>query len=712
MKDYPPYFKDIISLSSNDIQSRYSKTVDVSTLNLKKSENQLKMLNIKVAQKADSPEEKKGTGKVPEQLRVNYTKKNKIIIISLIVLSFLVLASIILMIGHFWFGWFMKKNELVVEQKRETNSVVRYLENKNAYNYYDIEGLSQEQKMQNISIFTDFIIAINKIKKINKFFSESDYLYEAFLLIINVTEANETESIYLGGLDIYDNSKSLQELIQQNNDLIFNYYSEHEQNFTLKNKTEYNESIPICKYYFYKNGTIVDIYFPKNTNEFYKSEIVDLIKKVTPKLSKSLYQNENNVRRLENGEKDNTILNYEQILTNGEISKTIIYENETKGDKNENNDQFNYEKRESNSRIKRIFNSSGDMISLEMEGEAFFKSGPSTKNKNIHDEKEKNLRLNEEIKGKGNATNDSYYSLGFNEFKMNVKSNIELIKNSIEPNILESLNKLTKQIIFEEYKQSNTTLEVDEGNETDVETNENFTHFNHSEQFNQTNNKRILSDEINYPRSYRKSYTAVSTSFLGLSFGYELFLFIDNTNGVRQAYSKGFLGGNEIPFPEVEKRQNSNNKRDSAAKSLSAKRYGLSINFNIFGFSIGSSFYVKFSIYHGVSFEISNGEMYSRSFSSFSIGAEGSFGPNFIIVSFKYSLRGTLASGYTYIEANTLLNYGSKITRFYFYRRLDACSLDIYFSFTINLIFWKKTYETTLNLFRLYSSSQSYYSYD
>ena len=60
-------------------------------------------------------------------------------------------------------------------------------------------------------------------------------------------------------------------------------------------------------------------------NEFYKSAINDLIEKITPKLSKSLYQKETNKRRLESGVEENLVLNYQQIIENSVLKKTIIY---------------------------------------------------------------------------------------------------------------------------------------------------------------------------------------------------------------------------------------------------------------------------------------------------------------------------------------------------------------------------------------------------
>ena len=114
----------------------------------------------------------------------------------------------------------MKKNELVLAQNREVNLVSRYLEKKYSTNYYDLEGLEQNKSIQNNTILTDFVVGINKRTKINSIFdlSEPDYLYESFLILINLTEANETNFEYLGGVNILDNSKTAEDLIQLNNE--------------------------------------------------------------------------------------------------------------------------------------------------------------------------------------------------------------------------------------------------------------------------------------------------------------------------------------------------------------------------------------------------------------------------------------------------------------------------------------------------------------
>ena len=122
----------------------------------------------------------------------NKSKKKKILIISLSSLSVLLIIAIILLVGHFRFDWFKKKKELVIATDRKVNSVSRYLEHKNAINYYEFEGRNETQETQNYSIISDFIVALSKKERIDKRydFSDIDYIYEAFLLIINITQLN------------------------------------------------------------------------------------------------------------------------------------------------------------------------------------------------------------------------------------------------------------------------------------------------------------------------------------------------------------------------------------------------------------------------------------------------------------------------------------------------------------------------------------------
>ena len=64
------------------------------------------------------------------------------------------------------------------------------------------------------------------------------------------------------------------------------------------------------------------------------------------------------------------------------------------------------------------------MTDLEMKGEVLFISNPRIENNQNY----KNLRIIEENEEKNFETNDSYYNLGLNQYKMNVTSNMKLIQ--------------------------------------------------------------------------------------------------------------------------------------------------------------------------------------------------------------------------------------------------------------------------------------------
>ena len=86
-----------------------------------------------------------------------------------------------------------------------------------------------------------------------------DYLYEAFILIINIKRSNDADSISLGGIDIYDDSKTYDDLLNTNEDL-FKNISLYDNNQKTGNKTKIK--LHIYKFYFYENGILGKIYFP------------------------------------------------------------------------------------------------------------------------------------------------------------------------------------------------------------------------------------------------------------------------------------------------------------------------------------------------------------------------------------------------------------------------------------------------------------------
>lgn len=103
---------------------------------------------------------------------------------------------------------------------------------------------------------------------------------------------------------------------------------------------------------------------------------------------------------------------------------------------------------------------------------------------------------------------------------------------------------------------------------------------------------------------------------------------------------------------------------------------------------------------------IINGEMYVKGYESFYLGVSADIGINLFIVSFGAKIIGHIANGTQYILANTI-STNSK-TRFEYYRKINSCSVDLELYFSIWLLFWKKTFSKTFNLFKGHSTYQIY----
>ena len=624
---------------------------------------------ISIVEINGKPKELENKNNLKKENKTKNNKSQKKLIIALTFICLIIIASLILLIGYFGFGWFQKRQALIVQIKREVNLVSRYLEVKKISNYYDVEGLSEKEKIKNDSIITDFVVGINK-KKRTSYFGEIDYLYEAYLLVLNMSKVNDTDFVNLGGINIYDESKNIDELIKINYNLFY-------ENITNNKSTNLN-IIPFCKFYFYENGTINDKYFPNNTNEFYKSAISDLIDKIIPKLSSSLYNLEDNKRNLEH-KKEGIYLNYKKD-TNGENINTTLYEDKfEKNIDNENNkDGFIFEESELNSNLKRIFNMSGDMTSLEMKGEAFFISN-------------KNDKISEIIEA-----NQSYYKLGYNQFKMNVTSNMKLLNNKIEVKILEKLNNLNKKFNFEKPKILNSNLDNEKKS---IENNN-----------DNLSNKRKLFNNPNFSNSYNLKYNLMTTSFLGLNIGLNQGLKIKNNTGLRFGYIEAIIGKkkyilskiNYYHLPEEEK-------NGKILKKLLDKEFdGVSKNFEIFGYLINAELNLKFNVNNGMEYGILNDEIFAKSFSNLDVSVEGTFGPKFIVFSFGVGLTGHIVTGDAYINAKSLLN--KDLTRVEYYKKINSCAVDISFYFSVYLLLWEKKYSKTIRLYKGFSSLENYYN--
>jgi len=287
---------------------------------------------------------------------------------------------------------------------------------------------------------------------------------------------------------------------------------------------------------------------------------------------------------------------------------------------------------------------------------------------------------------------------------MNVSSNIILIQNKIEKSTLENLDKLSQFLKFEKSKSFTSTLSEKKGNET-----EELSDDQNIIGINETKSLRNLANNPNFLYSFTSTYRIVSTSFLGLYVGLRQGLYIDNVSGKRSGYINILIGNREFTISRVDYYQTNYRKRGTATKTFVNRERGVYKQFKPFGFLIRAELKLKYHAYHGVSFDIIDGEMYVKSFSDFDISVEGSFGPDFLVFSFGVELTGNIAKGSAFIQANTLTNAHKAL--FYYYKQISSCSVDLSFYFTINLLFYKKKYTYDIQLYKGFSASEYLYDY-
>ena len=626
-----------------------------------------------------------------------HSKKKIIVIATVSFIGLVLITLIVLIIGHLCFGWFKNKEPLIIEKIREENLVSRYSELKSSTNYYNYEGVEEGQKIQNHLVSTDFIVGLNKKDRLDKIydFNNIDYLYESYILILNITYSNETDSLYLGGLNIYDEVNSLEDLIEINNEFLKKYLGE-------SNNAQNN--IPFAKFYFYENGTLDNIYFPEGINDYYKTLVVDLIEKITPKLSKSLYEDENNKRRFENGN-EGTYLNYEEIARNGLLDKTIIYEDKIEKNSDKEKDDFTFENKKLNSKTVRTFNSTGDMTLLDMEGEVrFISSKVEPGQEEIKYEK---VRENEEIGGGENnsAANESFYNLGFNEFKLNAKSNMKLIKNGVDPKTLTNLKHLDELLKMELYQKKKSSIYSEDNNESEERgINEGAQEKKDTEglQKNENNLKRNLAEKaVNFVSSYNIPYNIINLNFLGLIIELNQNLHINSNTGLRQNSLTLNFGKKAIDLDSISLNQSYNSGTNDIYNNLLEKGLNLDSPFDAFGYSIGVTFKVEVEAKNGIYINITNGEMYVKGYEGVYLSVSAGIGVNLFIVSLGAKIKGHIAD----VIQNILAYTQNGVTKVEKYRELKSCSVDLELYFSVCILFWKKTSSVTFNLFKGFSSS-------
>ena len=213
------------------------------------------------------------------------SKKNKLLIILLSILVCVIIVSTILSL--IFIGRKKDDTRVIVEIKREIDQIDYYYLTKKQKT--DLEYKNKE-KLRNLDdeivkdsnlIITNSLISVNTFDIVKD--KEGRNIYKSFIIIkeLNLTDENQNEGNLI--------SLNFDELNEKDLDDINN--------------------IPLIQVEFYKDGTIINEYVPKNLNESYLNLLEYSKEKLIPLVSESLYKKDNLRTLSENSEEE---LSYEE----------------------------------------------------------------------------------------------------------------------------------------------------------------------------------------------------------------------------------------------------------------------------------------------------------------------------------------------------------------------------------------------------------------
>ena len=564
-----------------------------------------------------------------------YCKKKKIICIIAITFTALVILTTIILIGHFKFNWFKKADDeadkdtynLDVKIKRSANQVDYFTETKTIKSkvvYTSGESDEQEQIVDtNFAVFlTDKIVNDNLTNLTSN-------INNGTLVILDSKVKFGDEETKLNSFDIFD-EKQIKEFESNPNGTI----------------------VPLAKFSYFENGTIIDINLPENMDQYNTQAMIELINNVVPKLSRNKKEDKRKgltvaAKKTRNGD----------TLTEIQAPKEYVDKftgEEYKGSKYERKTEVNVE----NEKIKKVSTNTNLVLETQKENEETLDFGLQNFTYDI----------SSEIKSKKNEENN--------------QENIQLVKKLSEKMKFIKSDDLIKSLLLKEQ-------EKDSELEQNSEENEDFKKVvkkeeNEKNEENEEESEIELDDskqkrKLAWEGSFSRSWTLASSNILGktVTLKYEISLSdgeLSNTLSIGCGCVTLYFG-NEGTTKDKKKPERSTSDKELFKIPFPGTPIPVSFSFKVGG-SIGYDVY--FDSYAQEFTVSSTGEFYAKA--ELGAGVSG-------VAEINVGAKGTLISltaestltkkGNKYSSSNYLYVSGGKITCYVAGKLLNRDVFDI-----------------------------------
>ena len=342
-------------------------------------------------------------------------------------------------------------------------------------NIYDKKDLNDNLNTSILSAYALILSSEGKNKRIESAFPE------------NEEEDEKNEVNYYGGYNIYNKTN--------NNNLI----------------PINSGDIPLIKFNFFQNGSIQNIFYPENINITFLKEIKNVISKVIPEVSSSLFSNSNKLNLRQN-QQEEKIREYDK-------ENNII-----KIEENESDNEFTGSSSLSSSEIN--IDDKGNINSVSVISKSNFNGN---ENLQIDDIQVLNDSLLQPDDIKGDVDNVRRGMI--ENFEVESQSNISLIENEIDENIKNKFKDLEKEfnLNFIQYENEENQLLRSLGLTKEKGINyDKYLKDNNFIEYENINLRNLKMDSFYQPIQF--SYSIFKNNFLGILFGMNAFVsFIPNS---------------------------------------------------------------------------------------------------------------------------------------------------------------------------------------
>ena len=321
-----------------------------------------------------------------------------------------------------------KINHVKIYQETQiTNTTIIFEEKEYDENNY--RRLSKKD-IEKDTIITKYLINIYEKNDLNDTLNTS--IISAYALVLSSegknekienafpdNEEEENEKIYFGGYNIYNED-------------------EH------KDLNPINPGdIPLIKFTFFSNGTLKNIFHPENINQTFLHGMKNIISKIIPEVSSSLFQNSKS--------------NLRNIQQEGKIREFDKEKNQIKIEENELDDnKFIGSSILSSSEIN--IDNEGNIKSVSSKSKSEFKGDENIQIEDISIDENSLLKFDD-----FKEDNDNIRGGLIKNYEIETESNILLIENNIDENLKNKINNLEKEynLTFIEYEnEENKVLRI------------------------------------------------------------------------------------------------------------------------------------------------------------------------------------------------------------------------------------------------------------